>query len=238
MGIKERREREKEARREEIIDAAEKVFFAKGLSESTMDDIAATAELSKGTLYLYYKSKEDLFLAVSMRGMEILEELFLKAISTGEPTLKLIANIGTAYFEYFEKHRNYFHMMSFWENPQYHSMVSPEMFQTCEEHDKRLWNPFLRVIQKAIDEGVLHKELTPLEVGVMLWSNSNGIMRLIDRQASYWREVMGLDLESILQKSNAFLVEAMMTDEAKKKFPSTILYHTANEHTQASGVKK
>jgi AcrR family transcriptional regulator len=194
--------------------------------------------LSKGTLYLYYKSKEDLFLAVSMRGMEILEESFLKAISTGEPTLKLIANIGAAYFDYFEKHRNYFRMMSFWENPQYHSMVSPEMFRICEEHDKKLWDPVLSVIQKAIDEGVLHRELNPLEVGVMLWSNSTGIMRLIDRQASYWRDIMGLDLQSILQKSNAFLVEAMMTDEAKKKYPSTILYHSANNRIEASGVQK
>jgi TetR/AcrR family transcriptional regulator len=70
MGITERKEREKEHRKEEIIDAAQKVFFEKGLLLTTMDEIAEIAELSKGTLYLYYKSKENLYLAVMMRGTE------------------------------------------------------------------------------------------------------------------------------------------------------------------------
>jgi TetR/AcrR family transcriptional regulator len=55
MGIVERKEREKEHRKEEILDAAQKVFFERGLVTATMDEIAETAELSKGTLYLYYK---------------------------------------------------------------------------------------------------------------------------------------------------------------------------------------
>lgn len=67
MGIQERKEREKESRKEEIINAAQKIFFEKGLPAATMDEIAEAAELSKGTLYLYYKSKEDLYLAVTMR---------------------------------------------------------------------------------------------------------------------------------------------------------------------------
>ncbi|MDL1893205.1 helix-turn-helix transcriptional regulator, partial [Sphingobacteriales bacterium CHB3] len=52
MGIIERKEREKEQRREEIVTAAEKIFFEKGLAIATMDEIAEAAELSKGTLYL------------------------------------------------------------------------------------------------------------------------------------------------------------------------------------------
>ena len=44
MGITERKEREKEHRKEEIIDAAQKVFFEKGLLLTTMDEIAEIAE--------------------------------------------------------------------------------------------------------------------------------------------------------------------------------------------------
>jgi hypothetical protein len=129
-------------------------------------------------------------------------------------------------------------MSYFWENPQHHSMVSPEMFKACECEDEKLWELVLRPIRQAIEEGVLHKELNPTEVGVMLWSNSNGIMRLIDRQGQYFSEAMGLDLLAMLQKSNAFLVEAMMTDEAKKKFPSILLYHPANTSETSAAVQK
>jgi len=225
MGIKERRVREKEARREEIIIAAEKVFFHKGLAESTMDEIAEAAELSKGTLYLYYKSKEDLYLAVSMRGMDVMYELFERAVTAPEPSIKRIANLGEAYYEYFEKHRDYFRMFYFFENPQFHSQVSPEILEQCRESDKRVWALVAGLIRSAIDEGMLHSGLDPMEVGVMLWSNSNGLMRLIDRQDHYVNETLGVDLPALLRKSNAFLVEAMMTEEAKKLFPSALLYH-------------
>ena len=52
MGIAERREREREQRRNTILDAAETVFFSKGINLATMDEVAEEAELSKGTLYL------------------------------------------------------------------------------------------------------------------------------------------------------------------------------------------
>ena len=60
MGIAERKEREKEHRRNTILDAAEEVFFSKGINLATMDEVAERAELSKGTLYLYFKNKEEL----------------------------------------------------------------------------------------------------------------------------------------------------------------------------------
>jgi AcrR family transcriptional regulator len=218
MGIKERKVREKEARREEIIDAAESVFFEKGLAPATMDEIAEAAELSKGTLYLYYPSKEDLFLAVCLRGTHIMEAMFERAISTGEPTILLIRNLGDAYFEYFMKHRNYFRTMYVFENPSLHNQVSKEMFDLCVEADKKIWGLVIGTIKRAIDEGMFRKDLDPMETGVILWSNEHGILRLIDRQETYWREQMGIDLEGTLRRSSRFLMESMMTDKGRKVF--------------------
>ena len=61
-----------EERKEQIMNAAEEVFTKKGLDEARMDDIADKTGLSKGTLYLYFKSKEALVTA-------ILERIFLGA---------------------------------------------------------------------------------------------------------------------------------------------------------------
>ena len=59
MGIAERREREKQQRWNDILDAAESVFFDKGYNHAKMDDVAEKAELSKGTLYLILKAKKN-----------------------------------------------------------------------------------------------------------------------------------------------------------------------------------
>ncbi len=67
MGIQERKNREKERRRQQIIIAAKKIFSSKGFHKTTMEDIAKKAELSPGTLYLYFKNKDELFASLSMR---------------------------------------------------------------------------------------------------------------------------------------------------------------------------
>lgn len=63
MGTAERREREKAERRAAILDVAERIFLDKGLDGTTMDDIASAAELSKGALYLYFRTKDELYVA-------------------------------------------------------------------------------------------------------------------------------------------------------------------------------
>jgi AcrR family transcriptional regulator len=67
MGIQERKQRERERRRQQIIVAAKRVFSEKGFSKTTMEDIAREAELSPGTLYLYFKNKDELYASLSLR---------------------------------------------------------------------------------------------------------------------------------------------------------------------------
>jgi AcrR family transcriptional regulator len=65
MGMIARQHWEKEQRRASILRAAEKVFAAKGAALVTMDDIAHEADLGKGTLYLYFDSKDELYLEIA-----------------------------------------------------------------------------------------------------------------------------------------------------------------------------
>ena len=59
-----RREREKLARQQDIVNAALELFAAKGFRDTTLDEIAQKAEFGKGTLYNYFASKEDIFHAI------------------------------------------------------------------------------------------------------------------------------------------------------------------------------
>jgi AcrR family transcriptional regulator len=221
MGIHERKEREKEHRREAIINAAQKVFFEKGLQVATMDEIAEAAELSKGTLYLYYKSKEDLYLTVMMRGMRILHDMFAKTLSSNEPTIQLLARLGETYYEFFKEHRDYFRMFNFFENPRFHKQVSSEMREACTWENQRIWKLVVDLIQRGITEGVLKADLNPAETGVILWANANALMLQIDAQRDeYWKETMNIDIEHAFQTANRLLLEAIMTEEAKQIYRS------------------
>ncbi len=64
MGIFERRIRERRQRRHQIMEAAELVFQEQGFTNATLVEIADNAEVSPGTIYLYFKNKEDIFLSL------------------------------------------------------------------------------------------------------------------------------------------------------------------------------
>ncbi|HMV70387.1 MAG TPA: helix-turn-helix domain-containing protein [Myxococcota bacterium] len=59
-----RRERERERHRQEILAAAESLFLERGIDAATMDDIASASEFAVGTLYRYFRSKDDLAVAL------------------------------------------------------------------------------------------------------------------------------------------------------------------------------
>ena len=77
-----------EERKDQIMNAAEQVFSQKGFSNARMDDIAEETGLSKGTLYLYYKSKDDLIIAILdrlfQREFRAFENLDLASMSAAE----------------------------------------------------------------------------------------------------------------------------------------------------------
>ena len=103
MGIQERKQRERERRRQQIIVAAKRVFSEKGYSKSTMEDIAREAELSPGTLYLYFKNKDELYASLSLR---ILQDLNIRLDDVKkekdiEPRQKIVA-IKEALFDVYQ----------------------------------------------------------------------------------------------------------------------------------------
>lgn len=231
MGIPERKEREKEQRREEIINAAQKIFFEKGLQNATMDEIAEAAELSKGTLYLYYGSKEDLYLAVMLRGFDLLSEMCRESIAKAPSTVEALWRLGLTYYEFSQKHGNFFRMFHFFQNPGLHKQVSDEMMGACNTHTQSIWSQVIALIQRGIDEGILRSDLNPAEAAVILWSSSNAILVRLDNEADRWRKTLNVDLVNVFHVSNVLLLQSMMTEEARKKnaslFANNLLGQTA-----------
>jgi AcrR family transcriptional regulator len=215
LGIHERKEREKEQRREDILDAAQRVFFEKGLAAATMDDIAETAELSKGTLYLYYKSKEDLYLTVMMRGMQLLYDAFSEVANSVSAPAHMLPRLFEAYLGFFNSHRDFFRMMHYLQAPQFHKQISEDVKQSCSVLNQRIWDLVNGMLQKCMDAGLLRKDLDPAQLGLILWSSSTALMLRIDSEEGIWREAFHLDLLDTLKLSHDLLLDAICTQQGR-----------------------
>jgi TetR/AcrR family fatty acid metabolism transcriptional regulator len=103
-----RREREYLAHREEILSAAEKVFAAKGFFPTTMSDIARRAEFGTGTLYKYFKSKEELYFTLIDEKAEEINRLVKTELSQRSSAVERIQEVLRLQFEFIERNRDFF----------------------------------------------------------------------------------------------------------------------------------
>ena len=157
MGTLERRKREKDERRTRIIDAAEKVLVSKGYPATTMDDVAAEAEVGKGTLYLYFKNKDELIMALAMRVRTIMLDGFDEAIQAAISGLDLLRRLGRVHCDVVETHRDLF-MLSF------HVLASgfkPDTTSPTYTLWKESGEWALRIAVNAIERGKLDGSVRP-----------------------------------------------------------------------------
>lgn len=178
MGVSERREREKAQRRSDIVDAAERVFFSKGVGEATMDDVAEAAELSKGTLYLYFKSKEDLYLATIARGLAILKTMFEDAVACEQRGIEKVAAVGRAYVDFCRKHPDYFNALLYFESrgPAYEGATSSS---DCAEESQQVMEICANAVKIGIEDGTIRGDLDPVKTALTLYGVSTGILQII-----------------------------------------------------------
>lgn len=106
-------ERRPEARPREILDAALRVFAARGYAATRLEDVAAAAGVTKGTIYYYFKSKEDLLVQlVASRDREIFTglETLLKSV-TGPVSAKLRMLMRKGFCEPADESRRLLHVV-------------------------------------------------------------------------------------------------------------------------------
>ena len=188
MGTVERRAREKERRRKAIVDSAEKIFFRKGFEAATMDEIAEAAELSKGTLYLYFSCKEDLYFAVTKRGLDILTEMFEQAEKNEEIGLARVRAVGAAYFAFSRKHPDYFQSLMFFDLKNFKFDTPSPMAEACSLQGDRLIHIVARAVAGGIEDGSIRSDLDPLKTALFLWSMSNGIRQMLASKWEHFRD--------------------------------------------------
>ena len=198
MGITERKEREKERRRNDIVDAAEKIFFTKGRVLATMDDVAEQAELSKGTLYLYFKNKEDLYLAINLRGMEILYRFFTEAIKKHKTGFEKVYAIGKTYYQFYKKYPDYFIALMYFESNEMDLFNEQSMAAKCKQLGHDALVILIQAIEFGIKDGSIRSDIDPVKAATVLWGQSTGLIQLISTKGEHLQDDHGLNLNELI----------------------------------------
>lgn len=171
MGTKERREREKLATRQAILDAARDLFVEDGYDAVTMRKIAEKVEYSPTAIYLHFADKDALMIELSICDFQAFTAAFGQIPSDLEPGLRL-RGLGHALVRFALEHPNQYRLLFMTPRPE----PSEEVIARKPAEDA--YDLLCRAVEAAKAVGVVHPSRDLHETAQVLWGSMHGIVAL------------------------------------------------------------
>ncbi|HOV14066.1 MAG TPA: TetR/AcrR family transcriptional regulator [Spirochaetota bacterium] len=131
--LTDRIKREKERKRQEIIDVAEKLFFSEGFKDTSMDEIAQKSEFSKRTVYKYFDSKEELYSAIALRGLELFQKIIVESSQNKNTGLEKLESIACSLINLKKTNINYAKVITYFLNQVFDTDTNGVFIKLCKE---------------------------------------------------------------------------------------------------------
>ncbi len=214
MSTRARREREKQERRRSILQAARETFFENGFHHATMDSVAERAEISKGTVYLYFESKETLLAHLLLRGLEELVTELEQAHTASDhlPADTQLTALAQAYLSFFRRDPQYFPFLMAMDRGRFQHAIPSQLYQEILEASLEGLNLAVRVVERGCQEGVFDC-LDAQKEACVFWASLNGVLQLMEHPLR--REMVGVGEDVLYQSSIDAAIRGLKTAPKK-----------------------
>lgn len=159
----------KEVRRQEIIEVATRLFTQHGYEQTSVSDIVRATGVAQGTFYYHFKSKEDILVAVAKRSLEAVERLLdeIAGDTTCAVPQRIVKTIESL-FELYETKRDFILFIHREENERLHHRLIGFMSRT-------VWAHLLKLTKEGVRNGSLRVQYPEETIAFFL----GGIMRIM-----------------------------------------------------------
>jgi AcrR family transcriptional regulator len=178
MGIEERKQREKDERRELILQSAVQVYLEEGYHGTTMEKVARKAELSRATLYLYFKTKDDIFVhaIVSLTDYfaNLLESVYDRRESIGE---NLMRELWKSFQKFYTKDPVTFNITLYFHQQEMLRSLAEDLRLLLDHSGSKVY----AILRKLMDYGMSRGYFVacdPNTLAEVVWTTFLGIIHL------------------------------------------------------------
>jgi AcrR family transcriptional regulator len=169
-----------EYRTAEIFQAAHRVFAEKGFEQATIADIAKAAGVAKGTVYLYFRSKREVYWATLKRDLGELNDETRQRMDAAETVeAKLLAFLATK-IHYFEQHRDFFRI--------YYSEVGRSVVRHTQfqRHLDEIYLEQVRALEAVLQQAARRKQVRPLRADATAFAVFDLVRSVIMQRLRGW----------------------------------------------------
>lgn len=199
--IADRRQEEKDRRRAEIVDAAEQLYRELGWEAVTMDSVAKKARLSRAVVYVYFKDKSELLLAITERAMAVLYSRFEDASARTRGGIDQIEAMGRAYMAFGMEFPHYFDACARLEQRATGTPENGSHEAAAFEMGKRVHDVVVASLEAGQRDGSIRADLGDLHVtSRVLWGFTHGLTQIAITKARPLAE-SGISVPQLTQQA-------------------------------------
>ena len=207
MHLSDRKERDKQIRQDDILRAAERIFATRGYYKATIQDIAGEAQYAVGTLYLYFKDKQSLYLTLIEKKFSDLISIVKNKVDGTKDIKGKIEVLIEEQLSYFEENQDFFRIY-FSERGGLRWTIKDRISQSAVEKFMRYLDYIATLIKKAQEKNLIRMDLEPRRVAYILASMLNAvILPWLKRESSK---------KGGLKNMSAFVMDVFLNGVAKK----------------------
>jgi AcrR family transcriptional regulator len=214
---KDRQEKKKRIRQEQLIAAAENVFFSNGYDSTTLEMIADELGYTKRTLYLYFKDKDEIFFAVTARGLEALYDQLGKAVSGKKYGFMKLRSLTRAYFYFFIENPAFFEFNRIYETKNYYfyrgidSEAGP-FASKCQQINDRITELLFNILEEGIKDGSIRADITAHKLMLLLWGTAFGLLEGVISRMEHLKTIYGSDPSELFDLYVDLILNAVSGD--------------------------
>jgi AcrR family transcriptional regulator len=201
MSIHERQIRDRERRRQQIIAASKRVFISKGVSKATIKDIAEEAELSPGTLYIYFKNKDELYSSLSIRMLKHLSLRLQRVRERRDLSIEQRINaVKEALCEAYEIDPPVFITLSHLQSSETLENISTDLLEQIMGLSRQSLDTLADIFEEGMQTGSLLNR-DPQRVALILWALFSGLVlweeskRALDPRKDFLKSTLDMAFE-------------------------------------------
>ncbi|MBD3289884.1 hypothetical protein GF337_13845, partial [candidate division KSB1 bacterium] len=156
-------------------------------------------------LYLYFKSKEELYLAIHLRGLGILKKMFSDAVASRKTGIEKVKAVGEAYYQFYLDQPDYFNALIYFESLEQTMQDDYPIANECILEGLNTLNVLVEAIKFGIEDGTIRPEIDPLKMSLLLWGYTSGLIQLLHLKGDFLREEHHLQNEALIEYAYDFI---------------------------------
>ena len=193
-----------ESRKSQIIAAADLVLLEVGINRFTVDQVIQRAGIAKGTVYNYYKHKDEMLAELGFKSLRLLRDSFAAGTAKHDSAIHKVKAICHACYQYYMRYPKYFELIAYMERPE---------FQINTQEYIRISEEIQGLTEGIIKQGQAQKEirhnLNSTMANYILWASCVGVVGFVESKKKLLKNYHEIDTSALVEAFADMITEGM-----------------------------